>query len=348
MENYEGAEVLAKRAVAASPLSQPAVRTLAETDIARAQVTEAKRKIGLAANLGWRDVKAQARLMQFSVEDNDLEGALARYDAIQRRAGVSQETQQIAALLLSDTRSADMLLDLLEQKPGWRGEMFARSDLLQPDQVLAFAEALASLQARNVEIADSELFPVLDRLSEVGNQDAFAEYSRKLYPQAIGNGLTDGQFAAFARSGSGERDRAAAGPFGWKRGDAKRTVVSTAPQTDISGSALRISTRSRLPSTLLFQRLILSPGDYTMSYRFRPERVGEQGGLSWFVRCAGSPGQIEARLPAGDPDDWQDGTLDFTVPANACRVQLLGINVGRNLSGNAIVGNFAEVRLSQR
>ena len=110
-EDFERARDLADRAIVASPLDQPAVRTSAEIELLAGDDQAAQRKFRLAGLLGWRDMLSQARIMMLDAAQGDLDATLDRLNAFQRRSGVAAETQQVAVLMLAEEATSGAFLD---------------------------------------------------------------------------------------------------------------------------------------------------------------------------------------------------------------------------------------------
>ena len=338
-EDFERARDLADRAIVASPLDQPAVRTSAEIELLAGDDQAAQRKFRLAGLLGWRDMLSQARIMMLDAAQGDLDATLDRLNAFQRRSGVAAETQQVAVLMLAEEATSGAFLDLLERDPPWRAEMFGSSEMLDANGAERFAFALQSLAGRGAAPRASEIAPVLNRMAELGENETLARYAPLLGPGA-GEGVGDGQFLNLEQTIADTEGSAS--PFAWRRGNAKRTTVNAASGDGVDGNILFVLTRSRVPAAIVSQRMVLAPGTYRLAYKVR----GDTSGLEWMVLCGDAP-VAESAADEGSSREWRTRTVAFEVPAAGCAAQELVLRSQRNLRGNSIEGEFADLSLSR-
>lgn len=104
------------------------------------------------------------------------------------------------------------------------------------------------------------------------------------------------------------------------------SAASTYGTTD--ERALRVSFRGlRLKFQHLHQYLMLSPGNYSLKGRARPDKLQAEQGMQWALYCVGKtkPIAVTERFKGSEP--WFHFRTAFTIPASGCQVQMLRLEL---------------------
>lgn len=340
--DFDVARAFADKAVAASPLNQPAARQNAEVELLAGDEAAAERKLGLTALLGWRDLAAQSRLMMRHAKTGDIEATLNSLDAVQRRAGVTDETQQIATLALAEPSVAEEFLQILSTDPPWRQEMFGYTNRLDAQAVDRFAFALEQLKNSRTPPRVEEINSVLDRAVELEEGGLLAAYGPSLLGPTAGKKLTNANSGLFEDIPGDEQ--VSGGPFAWKRGRAKRTTITTTNPSGSGDTVLFVRTRSRVPADIMVKNLILDQGSYRLSYRQKVSANERGVGLEWTLRCGAERLTVTSSTESSG-EGWESVTSSFRIPNSGCPSQILALRSERNLSGVSLEGEFADMSL---
>jgi hypothetical protein len=340
--DISAARVFSARAISASPLRQPNVRLAADIEMAAEDRKLADRYLNAASKLGWRDTPTQAKLMISDAKAGDFGSVILRLDALQRRSGVSNETQQFAVVLLSEGEVREPFLKLLETNPPWRPDMFGTTEYLDGVGAARFADALVQLHNRGVQLDDEEVFPVLQRLVDIGASDALTLVAPELLGPGSGKELYDPQFDRLEAS-LGRHDQILS-PFAWRLGSKTRATVNILRDVQGVGNVLSLSSRSRVSQEILSQTMLLEPGAYELEYQIRGKRSTPESDFTWQVSCnqQALPSTISKGAVKGR---WQSETLFFVIPTEGCLSQKISLGSNRNLSGAVIERDFAGLKL---
>lgn len=95
------------------------------------------------------------------------------------------------------------------------------------------------------------------------------------------------------------------------------------------GKALHVAFKGeRIHFQHVGQYLFLSPGNYRLQGRGRPEGLKAERGIRWRVRCVGDTGDMlaESEQFVGS-DEWRNFAVDFVVPDQECPAQLLRLEL---------------------
>jgi hypothetical protein len=99
------------------------------------------------------------------------------------------------------------------------------------------------------------------------------------------------------------------------------------------------------------QLIMLAPGRYRFTGRFKGELVGPRG-LKWRIACAETSDVRLAEGPMinGRASGWSDTSFDFTVPAQNCRAQHLSLDLDSRMPSETFVNGaiwFDDLQISR-
>jgi hypothetical protein len=85
------------------------------------------------------------------------------------------------------------------------------------------------------------------------------------------------------------------------------------------------------------QTLLLAPGSYRLTGKYRGEINGRRG-LVWRVACAGATSPLgQSAMMVGAAAAWKSIELAFTVPASGCRAQQLRLDLDARMASEQLV-----------
>ncbi len=291
----------------------------------------------LAARLSPRASEAHYWLMRHNADRKDYAQALRQADTLLRtvsRAGPA--VMPTLAKFAETPEAVEHLKGLLVGNPKWRrqflealpryitdartplGLLIALKDTEHPPTVAELRGYLNFLAARNLhELAYYTWLQFLpqERLASTG---------------LVFNGGFDEKPTGF--------------PFDWVISAGTGTIVEVLPVPGEAGrTALQIQfTDGRVQFGGVAQSLLLSPGQYTLTGRYRGELIGKRG-LRWRLVCFGSPRVLITETPMhlGNIISWREFRQDFAVPATGCEAQQVRLELdARSASERLVRGTF--------
>jgi tetratricopeptide (TPR) repeat protein len=205
------------------------------------------------------------------------------------------------------------LATALARNPAWRRDFFTAAHS-RPFEPAAALDLYNQVRARRPNFTPSFEYRLylesLVRTGQVGR--ARALWLNTLAPAQRGNSalLFDGDF-------SGVR---ALPPFGWVLAETEQGRAEMARdgrphlQVDYFGGSNEV---------LAEQILALSPGSYRLEFAARSEEGVSGANISWVVACYPSGTDLNRAGVSSLTQNFQRGTMRFTVPAGQCNGQVL-------------------------
>jgi hypothetical protein len=179
-------------------------------------------------------------------------------------------------------------------------------------------------------LTDSELQAIYAQWVEEGRLPGVRELRRRLHRPPL-TPLHDGAFEAVG----------GVLPFKWRieTGLGAQGEISAAPEAQ--GKALFVETDGFSTRTVISQLLLLDPGTYDFTGRYRFEAGGQNPRLMWRVRCLETDALIATWSPVSsrDQSSWATHDFNFVVPDN-CSAQWLELSTSRGLRRATIVAWF--------
>jgi hypothetical protein len=258
-------------------------------------------------------------LLDYHLRAGDVEAALRYADNLMRtRPTAHPVVIPILARLAEQPASAKAVQSLLATDPPWRGRFFAALSKHVSDQRTPLS-LLIALRDSGQQPTPAEIKSYLDFLISAKSFNlAYYVWLQFLPPEQLGKvGLIfDGGFD-LPRSSL---------PFDWTLKAASGATVELVPsEDDPSNNSLRLEfTGTRADKLQVQQRLMLDPGSYRLTYRYRGEISGRRG-MIWLVDCAvgKQPRLKETAMFIGLQRGWREETVDFTVPETGCESQVI-------------------------
>jgi hypothetical protein len=305
----------AVHALQLSPIDANALRTVAMVQTFEGSSQSGAHLMGVAASLGWRDPLTQLWAIGASEQTGEPQKAIERAEALFQQERFYPSS---LALLLRDAPSgptATALIQTLAAAPPWRAQFFKTAAQVPGADFGKLPKFVARLNETRAPLLTAEVHPLVERLIA---SDKLAEASW-LWAQARKDGLiANGGFEQLdVRDGVDV-------PAAWNISDQDlATIAIEAPPFAGHGRALRISGAAR-SGPILSQRLMLTPGSYSLSY------VARSGGakdvaLRWVLRCSSSAVSEDSPDAPASSLRWQKMDAHFTVPVQDCPIQRLAL-----------------------
>ena len=342
-KDYRGALAVAHEALRLSPIQTRAIRVAGMAELALGHEDAGLRAMNAAALGGWRDNATQLWVMQMALYGGDNDSAMQRADALVRRATVPEQVFAAFRTMDRDAAFRRSLIARLGDQPDWRGLMFLDLRRSAPAELPGVIALIGEIDRTPRPVSDLEIFPLVERLLELGRIGAAYDLWHARAPRAgvqPGNQLYDGGFAvALAHRGVASVPR-----FEWTI-DPDATGLATVEAAPAGGAVLRARSDAGAAATLASQALALAPGRYTLTMDIAAGGERDMAGFAIAARCAGS----DAALTPDNPDLRPLGSdrlrlvAAIEVPAGCARQDLVirargGTPVGATLTlGNVAV-----------
>lgn len=307
------AERLGRRALDLAPVESRGASLLGMVRLRQGRTADGDALLRIAAQLSHRDDDADRWAYFQALRERRFAQAFTHLDALLRRQnGARKAMVRTVFPYLGDRAAVTALLARLAEGPAWRGAFFERLIDESTDGAAAFP-LLSALKSTPHPPTKTETSQMLAKLVEQRRyEEAYLTWTLLMPPEELarqGN-IQDGGFDGWT----------APRPFGWNFDSDQGGGGQIADLGQGKGSALRVTYDGRKDQWLVRQLLVLPPGDYRLTGRYRT-RAG--GRMSWQLICQGPPGKV-AEMPVPDGGDgWQPFRLDFTVPAEGCAGQSL-------------------------
>ena len=296
-KNYGEALVLARRALRLSPIQTRAIRVAGMAELALGHEDAGLRAMNAAALGGWRDNPTQLWVMQMALYGGDDDSAMQRADALVRRATVPDQVFAAFRAMTRDAAFRRSLIDRLGDQPDWRGLMFLDFRRSAPAELPGVIALVSELDHTSRPVSDLELFPLVERMLELGQVGPAHDLWRARAPSAgiqPGNLAYDGGFmVALAHRGAPSVPR-----FEWIIDPDATGLATVEPTPDGAGAILRARSDAGAPATLASEALALAPGRYALTMDIAAHGERDLAGFAVAVRCPGRNGDL---TPA-DPD----------------------------------------------
>lgn len=324
------ARELAEMALTAVPFDVRALRVLGLA-VAPVDREAADELLTLAGNWSLRDGPSHAWLIKRRLEQGDYAGAFGHADVLARRREEVWPTifQMFTVAATQDSRAVPFLIARLAHRPNWR--LAYLDALVSQDQAPQVQAALAlGLERTPGRLTDWELEAIYSQWVGKGRLAGVYELRRRLRRPPL-MPLHDGGFEGVG----------APLPFKWRTetGPGAQSEMSAAP--DAGGNALFVETDGFSTRTIVSQLLMLDPGTYEFTGRFRFDAGGQYPALAWRVRCLETDALIANWAPKSSQQqlDWE--THDFTfVISDTCSAQWIELRTNRGPRRTTIVAWF--------
>lgn len=284
-------------------------------------IESARQLIKQAFALGPWQWRVQLDIAAFWVRRQRLDLAVRSWNrALQMQRSLAQKLFPVLLKIAAHPASRPALLPLVRAAPGWWPGFFVyatnHADRLETLRALYHVPREDGPTAR-------ERQAFIARLQQEGQwEEAYFVWLNALDEEelrALGN-LYNGHFE-LPLSDEG---------FGWRFSQPRGVEIKTASTYGAAGKqALRITFfGQRVRFHHLSQPLLLPPGTYRLTGKFRLDDLETARGLQWQVYCLApsqQPIAASARFLGASP--WRRFSLFFEVPKENCTVQLLRLEL---------------------
>lgn len=308
-----GARSHGRAAIALSPISAPAIRTVGLVRLSQGAVAEGSGLMQIASSLGWRDPLTQLWAIQATKISREPRKSIERAEALFRQRIFGPT---ILALLQEpvSTEATALLIGKLAQKPEWRRDFIRSGSQVAAPSIYRFTDLIVRLGDTSAPPTQDEADPLFERLLILGRVGE----ARRLWAAIHSDDLVlNGDFKRV------DTGRPGGLPADWdiSAEDVASLHVGKSGHGS-NGQSLRVSsTRGSAP--IISQRLMLGPGVYRLSYRARKGSGGELI-LRWEIRC--SPSRLDVVADSTIPNQtWEAFTAVLAVPYRDCWIQRLAL-----------------------
>jgi hypothetical protein len=309
-----GAVAHGERAIALSPISAPAIRSVGLARLAEGRRNQGNRLMQAATVLGWRDPLTQLWAIEAAKASKEPEKAVQRAEALFRQ---DELVGPATALLLAtgvNEQTVPFLAKSMAGNPPWRENFFKAGEGLSPSVAEGWVRLVAALRKTNAPVTQLEGAPSIDALIAAGRlKEAQALWSLlQRDSQLVANGDFQDTFAP----------RDPTRPVLWHIPTDNRQLIRAEDVDGGSSKALHI--RGAMEDRLIEQRLLLPAGHYELRFRMRSDQPADVR-LQWRLACqkAGPQQRAESIVPART--GWREYRWPFVVPNQDCAIQTLAL-----------------------
>ena len=314
----EQAEAVVLSALSQNPTSGRAASFLLSLYEKNNQIAKASEAGELAGKLWPAHGYTHSRLANYWASQGRVDKLLEEWNILLiRDSGLERELFPKLQALTLDSGRLDLLERYVKSPPRWWDTFFSYLSLranFRDLQTLYFARL-----ASGIPPSSSERHRYVNRLIKEGRlKDAFDTWF-------LGLSQVDMRFGGLIFDGGFESSIVNQG-FGWQLSETKNPRISRGTTYGIKGGkALQVVFRKedRINFRHISQRLLLTPGDYTLNLRYRLDTLKNPKGLSWRIYCvAGDNSKLGESSALKGKGSWSNLSVDFTVP-KSCSAQLL-------------------------
>jgi len=311
----DAAQRLAQRALTRQPFNVAALRVAGLAAAREGDLDAANQMLTLAGNWSLRDDPAQSWLVRHRLEQGRAASALAHADTLMRRRTDLRPMYfdlMINLALRNDVEAQGALVALLRREPPWRIDFFIYA-LERPEGLPVAAAVLMALKDGQGRSTDEEKARVYGTLIAQGRIEALRAVMARA-ETGLRPVLTNGDFS----------DGAGAPPFGWVLPAGAGVLAEIANGPEDGGPALHGLVSATAERTIAEQLVLLTPGRWRLSGRFRVDQGDLNGRMTWVLACtAGGRVLASAPLSATARGDWTPVSAVIEIPPDACGAQQL-------------------------
>lgn len=310
------------------PIGQESTSLLGLSLLGNGKPDEARQAYIVAANTGWRDVGVQIYWMISALALNDDTVAAERLDALLRTGNRDAQTMDGLATLEQAPSGRRALAERLVLSPDWApwyvhglGDLHDKA-LKQRLGVLSDASSLGFHVERNIVAKAATALRIRDEIAAAAW--LWARFGGG--GAEIGKSIANGHFEQIA-------DGTNPSPFDWmllESGTVDVRIDANTPSH--TGSALYALSSASITQRVAQQSLILSPGQYNISWNATDSAGGRSSALSVRVLCNGTSSALTTEQPQ---QIGRTGYMTaFTVPDSGCASQIVSIEAQPRTAGS--------------
>lgn len=247
------AEQLARRALRQDPMAVPAAAVLAASAELRGDTRTGQRLLSYAERLSRRDLETQLILVEVSVANQDIAGALRHYDTALRTSRAAPDLLfPVLAAAVAEPAVRRELVRTLGRRPAWTGDFVNYVGGHGPVPA-ATADLLLGLQRARVPVSEGARAETINLLVAHGGPEAAWSF------YAASAGITN---RSRSRDAHFEAGLQAPSIFDWM--PVNDGSVATALQRSAVGGSFVFSAPPTVGGPLLRQAEMLPHGDYVL------------------------------------------------------------------------------------
>ena len=334
--DLEGTVAHGERAIALSPISAPAIRSVGLARLVQGRMNEGNRLMQAATVFGWRDPLTQLWAIEAAQASNEPEKAVQRAEALFRQDEfVGPATTALLATRATE-QTVPVLAKALAANPPWRENFFEAGDGLAPAATAGWLRLVATLGQTAAPVTPFEGAPAVEALIALRRVAEAQALWRLLHRD--GQLLSNGDFEV--------RDprRDATRPALWRVPTKNRQLVRVEDaERGSPGKALHI--RGSQADQLIEQRLLLPAGHYELRFRGRSGQPLDTH-LQWQIACGDEGPRQRVETMVSARSGWRDYRLEFTVPNQDCPIQTLALKRAGDTSPEEVW--LDSIRLTRR
>lgn len=312
-----------REAMAEAPLDVRLLRLLAGLEEQAGNADAASRLMTEAGSRSVRDTTVNIWLAQQAVKNRDYGQALRHIDMVARTApGIRDQLLPALTAMAEDPDASRPLFDLLASGPPWRSWFLKRLPSGVKD-LLALQPFYLDLMGGANPLQADELGPYLRRLVEHGFvQQSYYTWIQSLTPE-------ERRALSFVYNGDFQRPQTNL-VFDWTlRPISGASIAFESDSSNPENRVLRIEfIRKRTMFRNVTQLILLPPGAYTLTGRFKSYDLLTRRGLVWRIYCSGTKTIAgESNRIRGTEEEWKTFEAKFTVPEQGCEYQVLRLEI---------------------
>jgi hypothetical protein len=308
-----------RQALVASPMSVPALRMLGEVADLKGDREAANKFMSVAASRWLHEAPAIYHVMLASLEAKDYAATVEHADALLRsHPELWRAVNPVLVYVAEAGQSAHLVIRRLVLRPDWRPN-FLRSLLESSTDVRTPLDIFLGLNAAGSPPDHADLSIYLQSLLNHGHYEvAYYAWLQLLPPERLSTVklLFNGDFELPLSNL----------PMDWTLKDGIGARVEVAPYaSDSPDRGIRVELGpDRVMFGKAFQWLVLPPGTYALTGKYRGNVTGRRG-LRWKVHCMNTQETVVGETPMfiAMQREWRNFETSFEIPATNCNAQQL-------------------------
>jgi len=328
------AESHLRSALAASPVAPGAFRMLGLAADAAGDEALAAEILTHAGGMSNRDIAVELWLLNHMARTGDYRGVVEQADTVMRtRSDLRRPLFTVLLELAMADETRPFVVDVLAQKPPWRGSFFAAATP-RDGGALVGRQLMTALNEAGAALTPEETARVVNALVGAGAyQLGYLTWTSLLPPERRAT-------IPYVYNGDFEVEPSGI-VFDWVIRPARGVRTEIVDQGGERGNALRVAfSGRRVAYNHMTKMLLLAPGSYRLTGLARAQALETERGLTWGVTCADARTVLAATTPLKGTFDWRQMALDLTVPPD-CPAQVLSLALQTEARLDRIVAGTA-------
>jgi hypothetical protein len=333
------------RAMQGAPLEVGPLRILAQLADAAGDKERKRRLLTAIVQRTKHEPLASYWLMLEAIERKDYAGVVHYADVVLSKHPSLAPHVVPALVQMAEFKSGDQeLKERLKANPVWRSQFFralpaAITDARTPLDIMLSLKG-STAPPTNVEIRDYLSFLIGRKLYEI----AYYAWLQTLDPEILTQ-------VGMVHNGGFEWTLTGA-PFDWAIPRSAGATVEVRSSGEGGSKALFVELQhGRIEFQPVHQSIVLAPGHYEISLRQKGDLAGRRG-LHWVLQCNETAHRLaETPMLLGPNPSWKDVRVEFTVPADGCRMQQVRLALAaRSASEQLVTGSawFDDIKIVKK